>query len=90
MAIFLQFSIARRKCLRVPRKVVLWSIHWDIRILVPMLYLKLWTYIYRPSRCQREATGGHRRFLEVTGGSISQFALTDFGLGHRTAQNLAV
>ena len=26
-----------------------WSTHWDIRILVPISYLKLWNYIYRPS-----------------------------------------
>ena len=43
---FLEISIARRKCLCVSRKVVLWSKHFDIRILVPMSYLKLCTYIY--------------------------------------------
>ena len=30
----------------VPGNVVPWSTHWDIRILVPMSYLKLWNYIY--------------------------------------------
>ena len=26
---------------------------------IPTSYLKLWNYIYRPPRRQREATGGH-------------------------------
>ena len=39
-------SIAGRKCLCLSRKVALSLIQWNIRILVPMLYLKLWNYIY--------------------------------------------
>ena len=35
--------------------------------LVPMSYLRLWNYIYRPSRRQREATRGP---LEATGGPL--------------------
>ena len=61
MGDILEISIARRQCLRVSGKVVLWSIHFDIRILVPMSYSELWKYIYLPSRRQREATGDHWR-----------------------------
>ena len=45
---FLEISIAGRKCLCVTGKVVLWSKHFDIIILVPMFYLKccIHTYIY--------------------------------------------
>ena len=57
--IFLQIWIARRKCLCVSGKVVLWSIHWDIRVLVPIRYFNLWNYIYLPSSRQREAAGGY-------------------------------
>ena len=35
-----------------------------------MKYLKLWNYINRPSRRQREATGGHKRPREATGGTL--------------------
>ena len=41
-----------------------------------MFYLKLWNYIYYPSRCQRKAIGGP---LEATGGNEGQFPRTDFG-----------
>ena len=42
---FLDISAARRKCLCVPRIVVFWSTHFDIKMLVPMLYLKLRNHI---------------------------------------------
>ena len=42
----LKIPIAGRKCLCVSRKAVLWSEHFDIRISVPMLYLK---FCNRPS-----------------------------------------
>ena len=38
-----EISIARQKCLCVSGKVVVWSKHFDIVILVPMSYLKLRT-----------------------------------------------
>ena len=41
--------LASGKCLCVFGKIVLWSIYFYVIILVPMLYLKLWNYIYRPS-----------------------------------------
>ena len=63
---FLEISIAGRKCMCVSGKVALWPKHFDIRILVPMSYLKLWSYIYGPSRHHREATGGHGRPRETT------------------------
>ena len=37
------------KCLCVSGKVVLWSIYFYARLLVPISYLKLWNYMYRPS-----------------------------------------
>ena len=46
MGQFLEISIAGRKCLCVSGKVVLWSKHFDIIILVPMFYLKLCNHIY--------------------------------------------
>ena len=42
MSKFLVISIARRKCLCVSGKLVLWSIYFYLKILVPMLYSKLW------------------------------------------------
>ena len=41
MGTTLDISIARPKCLCVPGKVVLWSKHFDIRVLVPIFYLKV-------------------------------------------------
>ena len=70
-----EISIAGRKCLCVSGKVVSWSIHWDIRLLVAMLTFEtLELYIVRPvvDGRPREATGG---LLEATG----QFPRTDFG-----------
>ena len=67
---FLQISIARRNCLCVSGKVVLWSIHKDIENLVPLSHLTPRNYIYRPSPRQREATGGHGRPREATGGPL--------------------
>ena len=49
--IFLGISIARRKCLCVSGKVVLWSKHFDIRMLVPMSYLQLCTQIKKVAYC---------------------------------------
>ena len=46
MGNILEISVARRKCLCVAGKVVLWSTHFDIRILVPMFFLKLSKNIY--------------------------------------------
>ena len=67
---FLEVSIARLKCLCVPRKVVLWPKHVDIIMLVPTSYLKLWNYIciyiYCPSRRQRETPGHRGRPRETT------------------------
>ena len=40
MGNFLEISIAGRKCLCVSGKIVLWSKHFAIRIVVPMLCLK--------------------------------------------------
>ena len=42
----LEISIARRKCLCMSGKVVLWSKHRDIRTLAPMFYLKLCNDVY--------------------------------------------
>ena len=46
MRTILEISVAGRKCLWVSGKVVLWSTHFYIRILVPMLYLKLYDHIF--------------------------------------------
>ena len=54
-------SIAGRKYLCMSREVVLWPIHWDIRICVPMSYLRNRNHKYSPSRRLIEATGGHGR-----------------------------
>ena len=46
LRIILEFSIAGWQCLCVSGKVVLWSKHFDIRVLVPMLYVKLCNHKY--------------------------------------------
>ena len=46
MGNLLEISVARRKCLCVSGKVVLWSAHFDIIVLVPMFYMKLCNHIY--------------------------------------------
>ena len=66
MGIFLEMSIAGRKCMCVSRKVVLCSKHFDFRILVPMSYFKLWNYIYCLSRRQRKAIGAPLKQREAT------------------------
>ena len=56
----LEISVARRKYLCVTGKVVLWSTHFDIRIVIPMFYLKLcyhiWGAAYRAGRDAAAAT----------------------------------
>ena len=42
------WSLAGGKGVCVSGKVVLWLTYFYVRIVVPMLYLKLWNYIYRP------------------------------------------
>ena len=42
--------LASGKCLCVSGKMVLWSIYFNVILLVPLLYLKFWNYIDRPSR----------------------------------------
>ena len=46
MGNFLDISVAACRCLCVSGKVVLWSKHFDIIMLVPMLYLKFCDHIY--------------------------------------------
>ena len=46
MGNYLEISIAGRKCLCVSGKVVLWSKQFEIRVLVPMCYLKLCSHMY--------------------------------------------
>ena len=41
MGQILEIPIVERKCLCVSRKVVLWSKHFGVRMLVPMSYVKL-------------------------------------------------
>ena len=45
MGTFLDISIAGPKCLCACGKVVLWSKHFDIKMLVPMFYSKLCSHI---------------------------------------------
>ena len=46
MGKILVMSVARRKCLCVSGKVILWPTHFDIKMLVPMFYLKRCNPIY--------------------------------------------
>ena len=63
----LVYGASRRKCLCVSGKVVLWLTYFYVRILVPMSYLKLWNYIYRPSvpSCPSRRRRRRRRPLSV-------------------------
>ena len=53
----------------VSRKVVPWSTHFDVKILVPRSYLRLLNYVYRPtvpscpSRCVRRHPPSVRRVV---------------------------
>ena len=47
----------------------------------PNVVFNLWSYVYRTSRRQREAMGGHGG--RPTSGNKGKFPRTDLGLGHR-------
>ena len=60
--------LSRGMSLCVSGKDVPWSTHWDIRVLVPMSYLKPWNCIYHPSvpSClSRRRRRRRRRFLSI-------------------------
>ena len=76
MGKMLEISTARQKCLCVSGKLVLWSKHFDIKVLVAISYLKLWNYMYCLSHRRRGATEGP---LETTSDHKGQFPRTDSG-----------
>ena len=87
VGVFLEMSIAGRKCLCESGKVFLWSIHWAILMLVSMSYLKLWNYIYDNISSVPSSTGGQGRPLEVPWRQREAAEATSctqvFGPGHR-------